>query len=100
EQIERDSQPQEFPEQEIAQAEVTPQTVQESIQELEEAVNDHGLNDPAEAALVGSSLGVDPAHSVALGSVLAKTTLSALSVLEHCGGDLSKVGQIPREAAL
>ena len=98
EQIERGS------EQESEQAaaqptEVTPQAVQAGIQELEQQVNDLGLNDPAEASLLANSLGVDSANSGALGSVLAKTTLSALNVLQECQGDFSKIPPISREAA-
>ena len=100
EQIGRGSQQQETQQEAAQPIEVTPQAVQEGLQQLDQTVNDFGLNDPAEAALLGSSLGVDPAHSVALGSVIAKTTLSALSVLEQCRGDLSQIGQIPRTAAV
>src|SRR6266851_4085732 len=92
---------QERPEQEAAQpVEVTPQAIQEGLQQLDQAVNELGLNDPAEATILASALGVDPANSVPLGTVMAKTTLSALHVLEQAGGDLSKIGPIPRESAV
>jgi hypothetical protein len=83
-----------------SEVEVSPQAVQESIQQLDQFVGERGLVDPGESALLASALGVDRANSAPLGNVLAKVTVSALEVLGQTGGDLSKVPPISREAAV
>src|SRR6202030_88595 len=97
---EQEAPPQEQEWQQEPVHEPTAQEIQAGIQQLDQMVEDLGLNDPAETAIFASALGADPANSAALGSVMAKTTLSALQVWEQSGGDLSTVGAIPREAAM
>jgi hypothetical protein len=93
-------QPAEQQEQESEPAELTPQAIEEGTQQLGQMVEQLGLNDSAEATLLATSLGVEPARAAPLGAVMAKTALSALSIWEYCGGDISKAGPIPRESAV
>jgi hypothetical protein len=85
----------------------TPEEVQASVEHLDNAVKELGLNEPADArtfaddftAAFGSDVykaGVDVG---ALGGVMAKTALSVLEVFAATGGDLSKMGEIPPQNA-
>lgn len=99
ERIQQGSQQQEIEQETEQPSEITPQAVQAVSQQLEQQVNDLGLADPAEASLLANSLGVAPANSGALGSVIAKATLSALDVFKDCQGDFSRIPRISPEAA-
>lgn len=88
-------------------AEPTPEQVQEGIQKLDAAVEQFGLNEPADAREFASDFcsafgtdiykaGVDVEQ---LGGVMAKTAVSALQVYDATGGDLSKMGAIPEQSA-
>jgi len=85
----------------------TPEQVHQGVEQLENAVKEYGLNEPADArtfadeftAAFGSDIykaGVDVG---ALGGVMAKTAYSALEVYAATGGDLSKMGEIPAQNA-
>jgi hypothetical protein len=93
-------------EQEQPQA-LTPEQIQQGVEQLDNAVEQYGLNEPAAArtfaddfcGAFGSDIykaGVDVG---ALGGVMSKTALSALQVYAATGGDLSKMGEIPAQNA-
>ncbi len=88
-------------------AEPTPEEIQAGVERLENDVKQYGLNEPADARQFADEFcgafgtdvykaGVDVG---ALGSVMAKTALSALHVCALTGGDMSKVGEIPPQNA-
>src|SRR5579864_1304643 len=101
-----DTQPEQYEEMQEP-AELTPQAIQQGIQRLDQDVTELGLNDETAAKTLAYDLtapfGVDPAgiDSQALGSTMAKMTLSAVQVFNAMGGDLSNgLGPIPRDSAI
>jgi len=86
--------PQEQPQQ------LSPQEIQEGIQQLDHDVQEMQLADPAETAILASSLGLDAANSAQLGHALAKVGMSVEDIWQKTGGDLTKAPAIPREAAV
>lgn len=97
---------QEPPQQQPAQA-LTPEAVEAGIQRLDAIVREHGLNDAASANEFATafceSFGTDLYKSginvEALGSVMAKASLSALRVYEASGGDPARVPAMPDASA-
>lgn len=91
---------------EEAPTELTPQAIQESIQSLDRAVTELGLNDEAAAMRLAQDLtvpfGTDPSgiNSQALGQTMSKVVISAARIFDETGGDLSQVGAIPRDSAV
>lgn len=112
--VESDEQTQQFeapPEQveEIQQAPVdlSPQAIQQGIERLDQAVTELGLNDEAAAKSLAYDLsapfGSDPSeiNSQALGSTLAKMTLSAVQIFNAANADPANMpGPIPRDSAI
>ena len=85
----------------------TPEEVQQGVEQLDSAVKEYGLNEPADARQFADefcgAFGTDPFKAgidvESLGSVMSKTAVSALQVYEATGGDLSKMGEIPPQNA-
>src|SRR5579864_557911 len=87
-------------------AELTPQAIQQGIEQLDQAVTAMGLNDELAAKTLAYELtapfGTDPAgiDHQALGSTMAKMTLSAVQIFNSTYGDPANVAPIPRDAAV
>jgi hypothetical protein len=88
-------------------AEPTPEEIQAGVEQLDNAVKEYALNEPADARQFAdefcSAFGTD-VYKVgvdigALGGVMAKTALSAIEVCAATGGDLSKMPGIPLQNA-
>jgi hypothetical protein len=82
------------------QPQLSPQEIQEGIQQLDQDVQEMQLADPAETAILASSLGLDAANSAPLGHALAKVGMSVEDIWQKTGGDLTRAPAIPREAAV
>jgi hypothetical protein len=95
------------PETQEQPAEVAAQSVQEWAERTEATIQEHGLNDPQTAKGFAdefcAALGTDVYRSgidvQALGSTMAKTALSALSVYEAAQGDPQSIPQVAPAAA-
>jgi hypothetical protein len=87
--------------------EVTPQSVQEWAERTEATIQEHGLNDPQTARGFAdefcAALGTDVYRAgidvQALGSTMAKTALSALSVYDAAQGNPESIPQVAPAAA-
>jgi hypothetical protein len=88
-------------------AEAMPQSIEESIQALDQTVQEYQLNDPVDAKELatdlcdafGTSVYDSGVNTEAIGSVMAKVGLSALNAFEATGGDPSKLPAISPESA-
>ena len=104
---EREQQPEGREQAQQQAAEPTPEEIQAGVEQLDQAVKEYALNEPADArhfadefcGAFGTDVykaGVDVG---ALGGVMAKTALSALQICAATGGDLSKMSGIPPQNA-
>jgi len=100
-------QPQHETETQEQPAEVTAQSVQEWVERTEATIAEHGLNDPVSAkgfadefcAALGGDVYQAGVNVQALGSTIAKTALSGLSIIEAAQGDLQSIPSVQPAAA-
>jgi hypothetical protein len=85
----------------------TPEEVQAGVEQLDNAVKEYGLNEPADArtfaddftGAFGSDVFKASVDIESLGGVMSKTAFSALNIYAATGGDLSKMPAIPEQNA-
>lgn len=85
----------------------TPAEIEQGVEMLGAVVEQHQLNDAANAGAFASEFCTALGTSVhdagvdvqALGGAMAKTALSAVNIFAATGGDLSRLGAIPEQSA-